>query len=30
MSELIQVTEIDYKIFSLPKKEVRIIEKYTI
>jgi len=26
--EQIQVTEIDYKIFSLPKKEVEIIDKY--
>ena len=30
MPEIMQVTEIDYEIFSLPKKEVKIIDKYTI
>jgi hypothetical protein len=28
MFELTQVTEIDYEIFSLPKKEVQITDKY--
>jgi hypothetical protein len=28
MSEIMQVTDIDYEIFSLPKKEVKILEKY--
>lgn len=28
MKEVMQVTEIDYEIFSLPKKEVKIIDKY--
>ena len=28
MQELMQVTDIDYEIFSLPKKEVKILDKY--
>ena len=30
MLEKMQVTDIDYEIFSLPKKEVKILDKYTI
>ena len=30
MSEIMQVTEIDYEIFSLPKKEVKILNKYML
>jgi len=28
MTEKLQVTEIDYEIFSLPKKEIKILDKY--
>jgi hypothetical protein len=28
MTEKLQVTEIDYEIFSLPKKEIKILNKY--
>jgi len=30
MPEIMQITDIDYEIFSLPKKEVKIIDKYML
>jgi hypothetical protein len=30
MKEIMQVTDIDYEIFSLPKKEVKITDKYML
>jgi hypothetical protein len=29
MSEIMEINDIDYEIFSLPKKEVKILDKYT-
>jgi len=28
MSEIMEINDIDYEIFSLPKKEVKILDKY--
>jgi hypothetical protein len=30
MSEIMEINDIDYEIFSLPKKEVKIINKYML
>jgi len=28
MKEIMTITDIDYEIFSLPKKEIKILDKY--